>query len=190
MNQAADRRVRRTRLHLADALITLLEKKNINEISVRELSDLADINRGTFYLHYKDPYDLLQKMEQELLDLIQDLLRRHPAREIKDDPLVILSSLYRSIRQNDRLVQILLGKNGDIAFLAKLNQIIRINCIDNWAKVFNKKGTKTCEYFCSFIVAGSVSLVTEWLDNGMNESPEEMAILNRDFIRGGISVLT
>ena len=56
-----DRRVRKTRESLITALITLLEKKNINEISVRELSELADINRGTFYLHYKDPYDMLKK---------------------------------------------------------------------------------------------------------------------------------
>ena len=59
--KAMDRRVRKTRESLITALITLLEKKNINEISVRELSELADINRGTFYLHYKDPYDMLKK---------------------------------------------------------------------------------------------------------------------------------
>lgn len=59
--KAMDRRVRKTRESLITALITLLEKKNINEISVRELSELADINLGTFYLHYKDPYDMLKK---------------------------------------------------------------------------------------------------------------------------------
>ena len=51
-----DRRVRRTRNLLLQGLIRLMNEKDIKDISVRELSDLADINRGTFYLHYTDIY--------------------------------------------------------------------------------------------------------------------------------------
>lgn len=60
-----DRRYIRTQNQLKEALIKLLKTKNINQISVRELSSLADINRATFYLHYKTPYDFLMHLEEE-----------------------------------------------------------------------------------------------------------------------------
>ena len=49
-----DRRTKRTKKLLTDAFITLLSTKNLNEITIKELCDTADINRGTFYLHYQD----------------------------------------------------------------------------------------------------------------------------------------
>ena len=59
--EAVDRRVRRTRKQLRECLVTLLKQKKVQDITVRELTELADLNRGTFYLHYKDVFDLLEK---------------------------------------------------------------------------------------------------------------------------------
>ena len=54
-----DRRVRRTKKLLTQALTELLQKKQVNEITVKELTDLADMNRGTFYMYYRDIFDML-----------------------------------------------------------------------------------------------------------------------------------
>ena len=61
-----DRRVRRTRSLLLDAFFSLLESKSYKDITVKELCDVADINRGTFYLHFKDIYDMVEQIEQEI----------------------------------------------------------------------------------------------------------------------------
>ena len=61
-----DRRIRKTRSALRRCLSALLLKKPVKDISVRELTELADINRGTFYLHYHDVFDLLQNLEEEM----------------------------------------------------------------------------------------------------------------------------
>ena len=60
-----DRRVRKTKRSLRDCLIRLMKEKKIQDITVREISEMADINRGTFYLHYKDIYDLLEHVESD-----------------------------------------------------------------------------------------------------------------------------
>ncbi len=62
--EPVDRRVRKTRRQLRECLITLLKEKKVQDITVRELTDMADLNRGTFYLHYKDVFDLLEKQKQ------------------------------------------------------------------------------------------------------------------------------
>ena len=61
-----DRRVRRTRMRLQQAMLELLKEKDARSITVRELTQRADVNRGTFYAHYKDVFDLLDQMEQDL----------------------------------------------------------------------------------------------------------------------------
>ncbi|MDD6074941.1 MAG: TetR/AcrR family transcriptional regulator, partial [Clostridium sp.] len=72
-----DRRVRKTRRILRECLTRLLKEKKIQDITVRELTDMADINRGTFYLHYKDVFDLLEQIEQELTEELEDILDHH-----------------------------------------------------------------------------------------------------------------
>lgn len=185
-----DRRVRKTKDCLAKALIELLQTKNIHDVSVRELADKADINRGTFYLHYKDPYDMMSQMERETLQTLREILMAHHAREINDNPLVILEVLYDYVSEHTAWISLLLGENGTLSFINSLNDVVRSCCIDHWMEIFTKKEAKTYDYFCSFIVSGCVALVNDWLNSGMKESAEEMAILSRDIIRDGIRVLS
>lgn len=63
-----ERRVRRTRAMILNGFIQLMQQKPVKDISVRELADLVDINRSTFYLHYTDIYDLLEQTENNLME--------------------------------------------------------------------------------------------------------------------------
>ena len=63
--KVVDRRVRKTKRQLRLALMKLMSEKSVKDISVRELAAIADINRGTFYIHYRDVGDLLQRLEDE-----------------------------------------------------------------------------------------------------------------------------
>ena len=92
--EAVDRRVRRTRKQLRECLVTLLKQKKVQDITVRELTELADLNRGTFYLHYKDVFDLLEKTESELLDNFNQLVMKHDAEELKKHPYGIFVEIY------------------------------------------------------------------------------------------------
>lgn len=62
-----DARVRYTRRVIQEALLTLLEQKPLNKITVTELCALAQINRATFYAHYADCYAVLNALEDGLL---------------------------------------------------------------------------------------------------------------------------
>lgn len=114
----------------------------------------------------------------------------HPAREINDNPLVVLEVLYDYVSEHTAWISLLLGENGTLSFINSLNDVVRSCCIDHWMEIFTKKEAKTYDYFCSFIVSGCVALVNDWLNSGMKESAEEMAILSRDIIRDGIRVLS
>lgn len=63
-----DLRVERTRKNIGEAFLALRAKKPIEKITVKELAELACINKATFYLHYKDLYDLSEQMESEFIE--------------------------------------------------------------------------------------------------------------------------
>ena len=75
-NSKMDRRVRNTKKALRRALTQLMQRKEISRITVKELCELADINRGTFYAYYKDPFDLLEQLEDEILGQIRVLVQQ------------------------------------------------------------------------------------------------------------------
>lgn len=60
-----DRRVRKTKKQLRMALTALMMERGVGDITVREIAELADVNRGTFYAHYRDVNDLLAQVEEE-----------------------------------------------------------------------------------------------------------------------------
>ena len=72
-----DRRVKRTKKALYDALLILLKDKTINEITVTELTTKADVNRATFYFYYTDLIDMLQQIQNEAFEAYKEGNERH-----------------------------------------------------------------------------------------------------------------
>lgn len=187
--EPVDRRVRKTRRQLRECLITLLKEKKIQDITVRELTDMADLNRGTFYLHYKDVFDLLEKTEAELQEDFNQLVCKHDAVDLKQRPSVIFNEIYSLVYDNADLIEILLGENGDLNFVNRLKQLIREKCLKDWMEVFRSGNAAAFDAFFSFIVSGCVGLVQYWLQTGLKETPEQMAKLTEHIITKGIGVL-
>ena len=187
--EPVDRRVRKTRKQLRECLITLLKEKKVQDITVRELTDMADLNRGTFYLHYKDVFDLLEKTEAELQEDFNQLVCKHDAVDLKQRPSVIFNEIYYLVYDNADLIEILLGENGDLNFVNRLKQLIREKCLKDWMEVFRSGNAAAFDAFFSFIVSGCIGLVQYWLQTGLKETPEQMAKLTEHIITKGIGVL-
>ena len=184
-----DRRVRKTRRQLRECLISLLKEKKVQDITVRELTDMADLNRGTFYLHYKDVFDLLEKTEAELQDEFNQLVLKHDAVDLKQRPAVIFNEIYSLVYENADLIEILLGEIGDLTFVNRLKKLIREKCLKDWMEVFRTGNPAVFDAFFSYIASGCVGLVQYWLQTGLKETPQQMAKLTEQIITQGIEVL-
>lgn len=71
-----DLREKKTRKSIQDAFLTLRAHKPVERITVRELTELAQVSKSTFYLHYRDIYDLSEEIERQLIREILDQVRR------------------------------------------------------------------------------------------------------------------
>lgn len=78
---AEDRRVRKTKKAICDVFCELIKEKRLNEITIKELCTKADINKSTFYLHYRDIYDLAESIENRLIQGVCAIIDEYPYNE-------------------------------------------------------------------------------------------------------------
>ena len=162
-----NQRVRITKKLLADSLIHLLGEKNIHKISVREICDDAGINRTTFYKHYKDQYDLLGEIENNVLILInQNLSINSPE---SDDLLKLLVF----IEENINLFKILLSNRIGSNFLEKLLSFTTIQQLI-YAQISSEHNEQELSYISDFIIYGGKSIIERWIYQENRESPAEI----------------
>ena len=186
-NIKQERRYRRTEALILNGLTTLLQQKSIKEITVRELADLVDINRSTFYLHYTDIYDLLEKTEQRLLQQLMDAVNENwTLPETPKNFFAFLEQTFNILAENAQLCSALIGPNGDIAFLRNIEKMIRDKGLQTLRSFAPKElREQDLQYAISFALAGCVGLVEHWLKNGCPETPTHMAELTLVMLREG-----
>ena len=116
MEKKSDRRIRRTKALLRHGLAQLMSEKSVNEVTVKELVDLVDINRSTFYLHYTDIYNMLESVEDELFDEILHTIRTHPVSPFNKDSFPFIEDIFAILFDNRKSVPPCWAPTGTSAF--------------------------------------------------------------------------
>ena len=181
-----DRRVRRTRKRLQEALAALMREKELKDITVRELTDLADVNRGTFYSHYKDLYDMREQVEQELFQQLHGVLAGYNAEHARGGLRPVLTAVFRFVRGNKEIFATILGRRGEELFFGRLQKLIYDMYLRECNGFYDLGSAAGTNYYLEFVVSGVVGLVRAWAGGGMAEPAEEMAALAEQMIVGGL----
>lgn len=180
-----DRRVRRTKALLLQSLIELMSRKDVKDISVKELSDLADINRGTFYLHYNDVYDMLNQIEEELFQEFNGILERDLAAD-SNLPAFYgpLLDIFIFLDNHRNLSRVLIGPHGDLSFLNRLKDLVK----ERLRILMDAKehSMEHFEYFYSFMVSGCIGVIECWLNQDTPVPPEDIARYCSNLLMGGL----
>lgn len=188
-NGKVDRRVRKTKALLRQSLTSLLKTKTVKDITVKELADLADMNRGTFYRHYRDIYDMLEQVEQDLFLELTGVLDSYSMSDLRGGLGPILRDIFRFVEKNADLCAALLSSRADSAFFQRLKSLIYDKCAQEWRDLYALRDTPGGDYCLDFLVSGCVGLVQSWVSRGLQEKPEDMATLAEKLIGFGIHPL-
>jgi AcrR family transcriptional regulator len=188
-HETVDRRVRKTKKLFRQSLVLLMSQNKLNEITVRELSEQADVNRGTFYLHYRDIFDLLEQIENEMFADFYNVINKHNIAEEFGKPLPTFVEAFQFVAKNADMCKVLLSNNGDMAFVEKLKSIVKSKSYNVWSEYYKATNTKQFEYFFNFIISGCIGILQHWLNTGMQESPDEMAVLAERMVVSGVQSL-
>lgn len=175
-----DRRIIRTKKEILNALTLLLEQKTIDEITVKEITDLAGINRGTFYLHYVDKYDLMEKSINQLIlemreigtEIISLTLNNQGPDNVQTEIREVLTALFEYIKEHERFVKSLTGENGNYSFHIKFNELLKGTFVDH---VDGAQFNIPPVYAVSAIAYAMQGIIQTWLHEGLTEPPSALA---------------
>jgi AcrR family transcriptional regulator len=116
------RDVLRSRESIKNAFIKLSIKKSFNKMTVADILDLANVSRGTFYVHFRDIYDVRNQVEDDLLNECKEIMMLTDIYEIAKDPYPQILKALNFLQEHADSIQNLSGDSGD-GFLIKLKEI-------------------------------------------------------------------
>lgn len=185
LEETVDRRILRTRQMLREALMELIEVKGYDGISVRQLTEKAGLNRGTFYLHYRDLQDLLDQCAEDMIQGWMQIMREFNPVEIQSnkylcDPNPHVTKVYEYFKTNSWFFKVILGPKGDPSFPLKMKRSMLEHLENKRVKlqIKDEDCLVPADYINEYVLSVNMGILQRWFERGMVETPEEMAIIN------------
>jgi AcrR family transcriptional regulator len=168
-----DRRSKRSRQLIGDALVELMLERSFDAITVQDILDRADVGRSTFYAHYTDKEDLLS---EQIAHVIRELDAYTAHAGQAHGGILPSLALFRHVQEQNRLLHAFLGGHGleryRHGFLKQVSQIVE----QNIRALVDERATFAVPLplVADYVVSTFLMLLQWWFDNGMRQTPEEM----------------
>ncbi len=184
--QKEDRRTRITKLAIKESLVELMQTNPISKISVKMICEAADINRSTFYAHFQDQYDLLDKIQQEIISDIKEHILALRFVGQTGNAISVFTQLLDYVKGNAPLFKVLLSGNGDISFQNELMYLGQQKMI---AEISEEKrlDARITKYVEIYAISGVESIVYKWLVDGCIDETEKLAEMIFSLLLNGAS---
>ncbi len=188
-HRAEDRRVKRTKKILRDNLFKLLETRTADEITVKELTEAADVNRSTFYFYYKDINDMIRRIQAEIYEVFEaEVISPEADFNTVADFVSYITRFLVFCKTNEKICKFVIGNDPNNNLTNMIKQRL-LECIPDSEKVFGPDNPK--RYLTCFAVAGFWQTILSWMYDGMKIPPDEMAaFMTNVYFFGGRTVLT
>jgi AcrR family transcriptional regulator len=175
-----DLRVKRTQKLIMEAMIELTAQKGFSDLTVRDITKYAGINRATFYRHYQNKFDLLDQYAQAVYELpgamVEAGLRTSGNGTDKQFPVAMVR-IFEHLQANAKFFRVMLGKNGDRLFSEKIRGFIQKR-LRRLLPQGQRAEETTVDLYLSYISSGSLGAITWWLEHDMPYSAREMAAIS------------
>ena len=181
-----DRRVRRTRDTLGDAIVELIREKPFDDITVQEILDRAGVGRSTFYEHYRDKDDLFLSDVEEFFEWLSTMLTRSGAPSRRLVPLAELLSHLADVRD----FYAAMVASGKIADVNELGRGIFARSIEERLRQAGVKAEPAQLAAQAHALTGSMfALIDWWMDRGMKTDTREVDAMFHSMAWSGIQSL-
>ncbi len=185
-----------TAVRMDEALISLLEKKDFEYITIKEICETAGVNRSTFYLHYENTSDLLKETTEYITGRFfsyfpNDTQNISPGLqncELKE--LILITPEYLTpyltfIKENNRVFKTSIRQFGSMGFDGLYNDLL--------SKIFNPIlarfgfSEKEYAYILKFYLVGITAIVMEWINNNCNDTVDFIGKIIMECVMGKLN---
>lgn len=160
----------KTKAQIKEAFAKLLkEKRNIKNMTITELVQIAGITRGAFYTHYDNIYDVAREFQDEFLDVIFNEDFKVTSLDSMDE---YLDMVINHLKENEELYKMILSSDEPLLFMNRLNRMMNKHLND----FFLEKQNKDINLTITFFVNGSIILFIKYFRGEINTSLDELKI--------------
>ena len=170
---------------IIDAFMTIFEEKSIEKISIKSITDLAGLNRGTFYLHYNDIHDLLENIEAKYQDISKYIATYSVNALFNNQNLDEILPSKEFYETNLKYYKILLCMDRK----SNLPLIIKNELKEAFRSKFENTNVNDCnlnEYALEFITSAQVSTIILWIKNDMILPLKDISVLMQEWSTNGV----
>lgn len=168
-----DRRILKSQDAIQNAIIELMSEKNFDNITIQDISDRANVSRGTIYLHYTDKFELLDKLIETHINKLKEMCESASAAEMEfvDSNLI----WFEYFESNYLFFSTMLASKGAPYFRTRFLELL----VDELKIDVNVQKGKNCglveDVLLQFVASAYVGMVEWWLASGMPYPPHVMA---------------
>jgi len=179
-----------TKQAIKKALIQQIEEAGFERVTVKNLALAANINRGTFYLHYKDKFEVMEDLQQELLKELERYVKNVQPVEafhtVKTGQLYQpFVEVFRCIKRHAKVFRVFLGEQGSPAFINKMKKVFSNHILNSLSLIQEEiLDPEFRQYLQAFLSSAIIGVIQEWLDSSNEDvSVEEMATIHFRLMR-------
>ncbi len=183
-----DRRVIKTKRAIKKAFFALLAEKDLNDISVTDISRIAEINRKTFYNYYTGVFQLVDELENEILSKLDATLKEIDIIESIKEPQKLFALFDETIGLNDPFLRTMLEADKVSGFFSKFENEIICLIRDEVSRQAHTDPVAT-EYIIHFILAGEISVYKAWLKSDRSFPSDKLSEMIHEMALDGIRSL-
>ena len=169
-----DRRVVKTKRAIHMAFAKLLSEKEINHITVRDIADLADINRKTFYNYYADVYAVLDEIENEVIGTLENALGGIDFRQAMSHPNLVFEKLTAIINTDLDFYGHLLSMQGNVSLITKTVKLLKQKTRQAMLLQLPVK-EKEIDILLDYTFSGMLTVYQQWFNSDRSQSIEEIS---------------
>jgi len=192
MTKKTDRRQVRTKLLLRKALLELLARQSADTITVTDIAARADVNRGTFYLHYSDVPDMLEQLQNEVFQHIERSVIRLDPQELSryaasNAPYPPIIAIFEEIARHADFLKPMLGTYGDLSFAIRLRQMIGAHIFKKLDIILPQTNETAVprDYLIAYMTSANLGVLLHWLENDMQQTPHQLSVMLTQILNNG-----
>ncbi|MFD2616361.1 TetR/AcrR family transcriptional regulator [Terrilactibacillus laevilacticus] len=185
---SVDLRIKKTKHAIKEQFIKLLAEKNFTHITIKDITEKALIGRGTFYLHYKDKYDLLSQIIKKEIQLLLKNLEPEKALNYGrlKEKLVIeyITKMLTHIRDHHLFFKVMFINEGVVGFRQQLKKAM-VGKVKENPHFMNSADPIDLEVTVTFVSSGILGVLEWWIKADMPLDPDVLASKLQSIISRG-----
>lgn len=190
MSEKMDRRKAKSKQQIYESFMSLIEEKGVDHITVTDIANHANLNRGTFYLHYRDVPDLVQQLKDHVFKSIEQHVLKldfRKAMEYADrrEPYPLGVRIFEEFAKHADFLKAMFGPKGDLSYALQFRKLMTGHIYEkiNIPEAANLNIRR--DYVVAYMTSAHFGMLMHWIECGMDQTPEQMASIMMNIVSYG-----